>query len=543
MVNKITVYLLLITLLGLVLRLYHLATIPNGFFFDEATISYQAYSLIKTGHDTWNNFLPLLSFRDYGEYILPLGIYGQIPSILLGGLTVFAVRLPHAILGALTIPLVYLLGKNLLNGKVGLLACLFLATSPLSLGWSRFVFEGNFGTIFFLAGSVFFSEFLKTKRHLFWAIFFWGLSMLTYHVFLVITPLFVGLLIYFYRQKLTPLSRHRLPIILAVLFLLWSAAAIWSGAGRERFSQASNLITELQIDVLNHEIGYCGKVAPFWLCKLAFNKPILVSANYLKNYLEHFSPEFLTFDGTFLRRNLLPPSGILLLPEGLLFLAGIFFLLKNPKGFNLLPLAAMLIYPAANSFTGTGEISRIVFAAPFLSLVAAFGLWQITKIQSGFKYLVIPVYLLSLLIFLVNYFTVFPTTGAVYVDYGFDKVFSWLKDHRQKYDRIYISKNYSGSVPYISAMFFLPVEPKTFQQPGKVDRHKDGNNYFVTDRIGNYYFSDRFDWNKVTPRDFIVITPDDLPVRKINPKFEIIDPTGRKLLIGVEGSEVSNKKI
>ena len=67
-------------LLGLILissgliYFYKLNSIPNGFYVDEATVAYNAYSILLTGKDIFAQPYPLL-FRLLGSYTPPLFIY------------------------------------------------------------------------------------------------------------------------------------------------------------------------------------------------------------------------------------------------------------------------------------------------------------------------------------------------------------------------------------------------------------------------------------------------------------------------------------
>ena len=58
---------LFILTLATFLRLYRLKDNPAGFFCDEASIGYNAYSILTTGKDEWGQPWPLF-FRAFGEY-------------------------------------------------------------------------------------------------------------------------------------------------------------------------------------------------------------------------------------------------------------------------------------------------------------------------------------------------------------------------------------------------------------------------------------------------------------------------------------------
>ena len=81
--NKILLVVILIV--SLVLRYYKIDQIPPSLNWDEVSIGYNAFSILKTGKDEWNQFLPV-HFKAYGEYKLPVQIYASIPGIYFFGL-------------------------------------------------------------------------------------------------------------------------------------------------------------------------------------------------------------------------------------------------------------------------------------------------------------------------------------------------------------------------------------------------------------------------------------------------------------------------
>lgn len=101
-----------IVLLGFLIRAVAIDKFPVGFTADEASFGYDAYSILKTGRDQWGQFLPIV-LKSFGDYKSPLYAYLTIPSILIFGLTKFAVRLPNAMVGASAVYFVYLLAGEL----------------------------------------------------------------------------------------------------------------------------------------------------------------------------------------------------------------------------------------------------------------------------------------------------------------------------------------------------------------------------------------------------------------------------------------------
>jgi len=139
-----------ILFLGFILRVAYLDKFPIGLYSDEAVFGYNAYLLIQTGHDEYNRFWPV-SLESFGDWKPPMQAWLAIPFVWALGLNEYAVRLPSAILGTLTILIVYLLAKELLTvGKVDdelkivncklkipLLAALLAAVSPWHIFMSR----------------------------------------------------------------------------------------------------------------------------------------------------------------------------------------------------------------------------------------------------------------------------------------------------------------------------------------------------------------------------------------------------------------------
>src|SRR5438067_1428184 len=126
-----------IFILAVFLRFYQLSDIPSGLTNDEADIGYDAYSLAKTGHDQWNQFLPISGFIGFGDYRLPLYTYLVVPSVIAFDLSTFAVRFPSALFGAISTLLMYFFASKIFGKKIGLLSAFLFAVSPWSIGLSR----------------------------------------------------------------------------------------------------------------------------------------------------------------------------------------------------------------------------------------------------------------------------------------------------------------------------------------------------------------------------------------------------------------------
>ena len=122
---------------------------PPGFYLDEASESYDAYALWRTGRDQHGNFLPL-SLRSFNDYRSPLFSYMMAPWVGFAGLSVMMVRLTSVYWGLLSLAALYWVGSMLYSRSVGLLAVIFLTIAPWHVHFSRLAIEVNLAAFFVL---------------------------------------------------------------------------------------------------------------------------------------------------------------------------------------------------------------------------------------------------------------------------------------------------------------------------------------------------------------------------------------------------------
>ena len=201
-------WLLLIVAAGFALRLAAINLIPPSLNWDEVSLGYNAYSLLKTGRDEWGTVLPTI-FRAYGDYKLPIYIY-------LATLSPFFVRLPSIIFGTLLIVIAYLLGRRMSSPFVGLTAALLVAISPWTWWISRIALEANVGALLIAIG-----VYCLLSRKLSLGILFLGLSVWAYNSARVFSPLFLifFLIINRRRIRLSTMNYLLITILFTPMFL------------------------------------------------------------------------------------------------------------------------------------------------------------------------------------------------------------------------------------------------------------------------------------------------------------------------------------
>src|SRR5579859_2732642 len=118
----------LIVLLAAALRIYQLAELPPGLFYDESANGVDALRVLAGAH-------PVFFSGDQGRE--PLQIYLQAASIAMLGSSPFALRLPSVVLGILTVAATYPAFRVFAASRVGLIGAGLLGASFWHLSLSR----------------------------------------------------------------------------------------------------------------------------------------------------------------------------------------------------------------------------------------------------------------------------------------------------------------------------------------------------------------------------------------------------------------------
>ena len=141
--------LLLILCLAAAVRLIGLGRHPAGVLPDEAYGAYNAWALMTEGIDARGYGFPVY-FVAWGSGMNVLYSYLAIPFFWLFGATTTVYRIPQALIGILGVYAAYVLGRELLNEKFGLLFSFVLAINPWSIINNRFALESNLAPSLFL---------------------------------------------------------------------------------------------------------------------------------------------------------------------------------------------------------------------------------------------------------------------------------------------------------------------------------------------------------------------------------------------------------
>lgn len=131
----------LVILGGLALYTFRVTRNPAGFFIDESSVAYNAYTISQSGQDEFGNSWPLF-FRAFGDYKNPVFVYLLAALFKITGPSILTARLVGAIAGVVTALLLGLLAARISGRRnVGLLIAASALLTPWLFELSRVAFE------------------------------------------------------------------------------------------------------------------------------------------------------------------------------------------------------------------------------------------------------------------------------------------------------------------------------------------------------------------------------------------------------------------
>jgi 4-amino-4-deoxy-L-arabinose transferase-like glycosyltransferase len=442
------IILAIILLIGFTLRFYDIQNIPTGFFADEVSIGYNAYTMLIKGTDEYGISYPLF-FRAFGEFKSPVEIYSTVPSIALFGLNEFSVRLPSAIFGTATIIAIYFLTKELLskykNKKtIALIAALLLAISPWHIHFSRIAFEMMPFVLFTTLGVYLFLKAQENIHLLLLSTVSFAIAIYSYFPARIFIPLFcLGIFCTYYNF----LWQHKKEIILnfalTLVLLMPLIAHSLSPVGLSRWQQ---------VNVFSHP-----------------PKNESISQHILNNYVGHFSFNFLflkgdiDMPGQFITRQSVRGIGELYLFQLPLIVLGLIFLVrKRMWKYTIILFLWLILYPIGSMFTTdqSAQATRSIIGVIPFQIISAVGLYYLINLISKLGKLLsyISAFIIFIIIFLsfINYISLYFVKYFQYSSdfwgwqYGPREIMTYFLQSRDSYQDLYMSGDFNAGQIFIS---------------------------------------------------------------------------------------------
>lgn len=503
-------------ILALTSRLLVITRFPPSLNWDEASLGYNAYSLLLTGRDEWGTAFPVI-LRAFGDYKLPGYAYFAVLPTRIFGINAAAVRLTSVLAGSFSVILIYLVTQKLFKKTgISLLAGLLLTVSPWSWFLSRIALEANLANMLFLLALC-----LLLFRRRFLSMLFFGLTVWTYNSYRIFTPLFLLANFRMFTKK---------QFLLGAVFIIpmFIQLATTSGLARYKWMTLVDSGAVSQIIGLRESSRFSPAVTRF-----LFNRVTYFGYKFSANYLSHFSPRFMFITGGSNYQFNIPDTGLLyafLLP---FYILGLIILVFTPYRYKKLLLSWLLLAPIAGSLTRDAPHTlRFITILPLPVILITASLVRLPSFIRNriFRAGIFTAFGACLFFSAVNYFCIrVPEYNRKYSwvwQYGYREVVDYLKNHYQEFDEILVTKK-SGE-PHEFVLFFWPWSPEKYRTDPKLNRYFRSDWYWV-DSFAKFRFID--DWNMEAAvsaldpdKKYLLVTSAPIPATKLT-QINFLDNT------------------
>ena len=513
----------LIILLAFFLRFYEVADIPPSLNWDEVSIGYNAYSVLKTGRDEWGVFLPL-HFKSYGEFKLPVQLYASIPGIYLFGLNELGLRITPVVYGTLTVLLLYFLGKVLFRKKeIGLIAAFLLAISPWHIQLTRASFESSFACFWVVLAVLFLVKGFSEKKYLVYSTIPFLISIYTYNTARIFTPLYLSVIFLIYFKDFIKLKKTIfIAFLIFVVGLLPLIPFTLSGEAGARLKLVSIINDPGLLPRVNENRGNSNLPSP--LNRFVHSQYTYIVFYYLRNYLSHFSPDYLFISGASHKQHHVQEIGQLYLFQAPFLLIGLYLLFKRKEKFRWILILWILLthVPVAIANDSVPHALRNLISAPAYQLLTALGLYEAFMFLNSYKtnreiptrkllrysyLLVLGVSLLGVYQFqayLNNYYSNYSRLYSRDWQYGYKEAVEYIQKNQDKYDEVVFTRHYGE--PHMFTLFFENYPPEMFQNNLNLVRFET-HDWVRVLNFDKYFFPDLGD-EGTKYQDIIKANPD-----------------------------------
>jgi 4-amino-4-deoxy-L-arabinose transferase-like glycosyltransferase len=575
--------------IAFLLRFWDLGINPPGLNWDEVSIGYDAYSVLKTGKDQFGTVFPL-SFRSLDDQKSPVYIYATVIAIAIFGKTEFAVRVTSALCGVLTVYLLYFLTQKIItvmkdipnekeknmwrnrSANIGLFTAAILAITPWHVHFSRVAFEANTALFFEVLGSYLFLSWIERLKEKIYdkktvlcslgAVLSFVLAMYSYaNATLFIAALLVGWALYCNKiLRKTGIKQMSVPVVFAVLLLIPLLLQIVQGSGLTRYRATSIFYRPDVVIRNNQEAKEDFDAGEGRLSVLMHNVRIPYIYTILDNYLSHYRFTFL-FTKSDLPRHQIPGYGLLYNWQLVLIALGAIFLINQRKKLNaFIPLWWLFVAPIPASLTWQVPHSiRTEVMVPMFAVLSGIGLWSVLRwvqqqdlksytlpparnkgkqTENIFKYvypkltflILFSAITLSSLGMIISNFWILPYENSAYWLYGRKQAVLYVEEHKNEYDHIQVSTKLDWM--YLWFLWYGKYTPQEYLNTGGT---VSGGFEETGNTIGKIKFKPftfaYTDFNPtILPQNTLLVgTPEEFP-KTLVPDKQINDLSGKPII-------------
>ncbi|NCN03665.1 MAG: hypothetical protein GW942_01160 [Candidatus Pacebacteria bacterium] len=451
--NKIILAVLI--LIGFIIRIWNVQTLPQILNRDEAALAYNGLLLSQTGKDEFQRSFPL-TIESFGDYKLPGYPYTLAILFKLLPASDFTVRLPSVIAGTLLIIISFYFAKNFkFKDELALLFSFFIAISPIFIFYSRIAFEANVALTLFVGAITLLTIKKPNLRTDLGAFILTLLAGLIYNTPLILLPFLIVALIISrgIRQpkKWLPIS-SLLTALFTIMFL--SLASISSQkSGITIFSDET-----IWQESVRHYDSYTGISQ-----KLLGNKYIFYLTKIWPKILESFSMKFLVTNGGSHPWHNLPGHAHLLYTSYFISCLGLLVLLRqillNKKSIFIFIMLFSALVPSVITVDSPHATRSLLFIYLFI-FCGLYFLTMITKKHFKNVLLIIAVLItIEASRYLYLYFSKYPTTQPASLQVGYEQI---IRELEQNYPQTNIAIVDQAGFQYILTAWYLKTPPEKF---------------------------------------------------------------------------------
>ncbi|EKD89939.1 MAG: hypothetical protein ACD_32C00111G0004 [uncultured bacterium] len=524
----------IILLLSVFLRFVSLDNIPAGLYVDEASLGYNAYSLLNTGKDEYGQPFPIF-LRSFGDFKPALYAYFTTIPIALFGLNIFSIRFLSALSGTFLVLITYLILKRSKirhNSSLAILSALVLSLSPWAIFQSRVAVEANFALIIFATSMFFFI--LSIKRIIFFipATATLAFSAYAYHAERVLSFVFLILIIIVFKKNF--IKNKKIIFIGIIIFFLISLPQLLlltTPGSLQRFNTQG--FTQKQ--TFEKYGGTFKKI-------LVFGRSLYILNKFSSQYISSYSPRSLFFEAENQSFRSMPDMSVFYFWMIIPFFLGIKYVYYNRTD-SVIKLIFLCIAFGSLPAALTGDPFYTLRMLPTLwgiSILISFGLFNLLQIfhLKLIKYsLGIFLGLISCLMLYMSYFIIFKSERSSSFGYPYLEVANLSEKLK---DQSFVLDTEIYDAPYILMATYKKTEPYQLQ---KQTNPQVLRNYYTNVDFNKYRKIDNIDirnirWdidqcaNEIIVTDDATLSKDQAKDHAFTLSYEFKDLLGKTILYG-----------
>ncbi|HAV15412.1 MAG TPA: hypothetical protein DCX25_03715 [Candidatus Pacebacteria bacterium] len=453
----------MILLIAAVLRLYKLGSIPVSMYIDEIAIGVDAKSIAQTGRDMHGHSWLTPMFLSYGDYKLPVYIWIATASVKIFGATEFAVRLPSAVAGVLTVFLIYFISVELFEKRkdriwIGLASAVVTAVLPWSVLFSRTGFEGHVGQMFLLLSILFALYARKRPWFIVCSAVTGALAVYTYFSIRFVFPvvLLASFIVSAKKFESKHIFRGVLGLVVFGLLLIPLVRSPYYAPSNAFRLSASSILDNTQRVLYSNVLRAQDREA--WYSRVLHHRELYFLKDLITHYAAHFDLSYLFISGDVNLRHSTGKTGIMFLTFAPLFFVGLYVCTRKEQKVGIFLavwyLIALLPASVPNEVPHALRSINGVGVAALLCGLGAVELYSFLY-KKRFGKVVIGVFACAILFnifsFLHDYTIHYPTRSKKAWSYGKKQIAQFIEEEKTSYDHVIVATDDSM---YLWVLFY-----------------------------------------------------------------------------------------